>query len=310
MNQKNLTKDNINIFLSELSKGKSKKISNWLNTVFKKYVLLKKTLITNECFLSEVENIIEFLEKNFYDGIEDFSYEELLNISNLKFNAFYNLEEGYKLVEIKDSKYIDFLAKKHGLKSNYFERFIAIQNNSRDIVAFFSISTFFNSQRPFYDDFYTGTFYYDLFDRKALRIFYNLITEKYRNYKSYILDPSIFSVISKEPSSKKRMPISLWNDNEIIENLNIEESNISILPKNLTIKGDLYMSRSKLPILCEGLTVNGNIYAQNSQLVAIDDSVKLKEKIYSEDSLLTVFPEDFRQKIVDPKKFQNNIIEF
>ena len=216
-----------------------------------------------------------------------------------------NLNDKFKVVEInstEDKEFIKSKIKINILPSGKQIYTIVDQNNNILFTIFFKIIDWgtgkvFESQDIYYDDFHTESF----------RLFYIWIK---KIYHSINIDKSFCQYENINFKTKQYLPLSIWEENGILnEDLYILRD-IDFLPKNLTIKGNLYMENSTLSYLGNGLKVEGNIHACNSQLSVIDDSVKVKGKIYTEDSLLISYPTSLGNKIVNPKRMKQVIRDF
>ena len=216
-----------------------------------------------------------------------------------------NLNDKFKVVEInsiEDKEFIKSKIKINILPYNKDIYTITDKNNNILFTIFFKIIDWgtgkvFESQDIYYDNFHIESF----------RLFYIWIKNIYHSIN---IDKSFCQYEYTNFKTKQYLPLSLWEDNGVLNEDLYLLRNFYILPKNLTIKGNLYMENSTLSYLGNGLKVEGNIHACNSQLAVIDDSVKVKGKIYTEDSLLISYPTSLGNKIVNPKRMKQVIRDF
>lgn len=152
-------------------------------------------------------------------------------------------------------------------------------------------------------------FYYEEFHKEAFKLFYLWLEDKNNfNYFDIQKEFSMYKCLNQKDGS--RFPLSLWEDDGVLNQDITINQHIYSLPKNLTIKGNINMENSSLSFLGNGLKVEGNVYAKNSQLAVIDDTVEIKGKIFVEDSLLVSYPTNLINQIVNPKRMQQVIRDF
>ncbi len=216
-----------------------------------------------------------------------------------------NLNNKFKVIEINSIEDKEFIKSKFKMKSFPYNKEICNitdQNNNVLFTIFFEVIDWgagkvFESYDILYDEFHSEPF----------RLFYIWIKENYHSVNIYKL------FCQNEYTNFKTnqyLPLSLWEENGILNEDLYISGEISFLPKNLTIKGNIYMENSSLYFLGNGLKVEGNIYANNSQLAVIDDSVEVKGQIFVEDSLLMSYPTSLSNKIVNPKRIKQVIRDF
>ena len=150
-----------------------------------------------------------------------------------------------------------------------------------------------------------------MIDRDAARLFYDYLEEKYNNVS--FEDLSAFGNKQYDKRTGKYIPLSLWNENGIINDLDLSDQYITQLPKKLTVLGNLNIANTQICFLGEELKVNGSVFANGSQLAVIDNTVDISGKIYAENTLLISYPDKLSDKISKEKSIylenQNKIVK-
>lgn len=313
----------IDNFINKLSKSKSEKIQDWIQNDLKEYLIneysnfkiVDKTedaeivhIVLGKQIKEEINQIIDWIPSLNFKSVhfQNYSFDELLNFSNID-NFIFPLGKDYYLAEIKSNELKEELINKHNI-SHYNSQYSlwVIVNNSNEICVV--IPNYLKRSFKGHHYFSADTFYFNHFPTEALREFY-YFTQKH--LVSPELDPILCNHYYINKVTGKELPLSIWEDNGIL-NTTIDLALVHnvILPKNLTIKGNLYIQRSGISYLGNGLTVKGNVYAQYSQLAVVDHSVIIEGSLYSEGSLLMSYSNDIRKKIINPKKLQQIITDF
>jgi hypothetical protein len=146
---------------------------------------------------------------------------------------------------------------------------------------------------------FKGRFNRGMIDRDAARLFYNYLEEEYTGV--YFEDLSAFGNKQYDQRISKHVPLSLWEENGIINDLDLSDQYITQLPKKLTVLGNLNIVNTQICFLGEELKVKGSIFAKGSQLAVIDETVEVDGKIYAEDTLLISHPTHLSDKISKEK---------
>lgn len=322
---KNLTR--VDNFINKLSKNTSTRTSKWLKNNFKNYLLneydnfkiIEKNkesqtihIVLSKKLKEEVNIVIDYLENSKHNQFDSsqVSFEQILKFKDKNIVAVFS-NDSY-LSDVVDSKEIKELKSefKFSLYNNIkvwklvdkFDHVLAIIKYSYNSDNFFIVTNSNKSSQNLVID----EICFKEIPSKSLQHFFEWSQQKF--------DVNFYTNIFSNPCLNKntglKHPISIWDENGLLEEDLYINDDIEYLPKNLTVKGNIYMENSTLSFLGNGLKVKGNIYADNSQLAVIDDTVEVDGKIHTEDSLLVSYPNSLSNKIVNPKKIRQIIREF
>ena len=82
--------------------------------------------------------------------------------------------------------------------------------------------------------------------------------------------------------------------------LDLSNTNITKLPDNLTVKGYLNLTNTNITELPDNLIVNDSLYLSNTNITKLPDNLKVKDNIYiSNDMKLTYVPEHLKGKKIN-----------
>jgi len=80
----------------------------------------------------------------------------------------------------------------------------------------------------------------------------------------------------------------------IVGDLDLMYSKVTVLPKGLKVGGNLYLEGSKVTVLPEGLEVGGNLDLRGSKVTTLPKGFKVGGDLYLGGSKVAVLPEGFK----------------
>ena len=75
--------------------------------------------------------------------------------------------------------------------------------------------------------------------------------------------------------------------------LDLSDSNVTSLPKNLKVEGNLYLNTNPLKDLPSGLVVGGSLYMDDTKITDIPSNIKVRKSIIARNSEVISLPDNF-----------------